>query len=76
MPAPERATWDQKLGRVIRAIFSPLTGRIEGIDEWERARLEALDRQLVEQRDELRDRRATRAAEQGGERTTDGPTDM
>ena len=39
-------TWDQKLGRQIRRFFSAVTGRVEGADDWEQERLDALDDEL------------------------------
>ncbi len=38
-------TWDQKVGRSIRRFFGGLTGRMSEIEEWESAKLEAMERQ-------------------------------
>lgn len=66
-------TWDEKLGRIIREFFSGLTGRMEAVDDWERAKNEAWDQEEREARarssaelhEELEDRRARREQDRG-----------
>lgn len=58
-------TWDERVGRRIRRFFQIFMGPLaprgkDPLEDWQRAKHEAWDRQEAESRDVLRERRAKR----------------